>query len=111
VKTAPNGLEALMLLETLKPDAIICDMMMPELGGLELVKALKSRAETKAYPIIFLTANNDPSSMIVGINVGARYYLTKPYDPQELLWKLKRILDPSAPASGPRARTPDPRND
>ncbi len=107
ITRAKNGLEGLMLLEKARPAAIICDMMMPELGGLDFVKALKARDETRNLPVIFLTANTDPGLMINGINVGARYYLTKPYDPQELLWKLKRVIDPEA--SRGRSRTPDPR--
>jgi CheY-like chemotaxis protein len=107
VTRATNGLEGLMMLEQVQPKAIICDMMMPELGGLEFVRALKARDETRNLPVIFLTANNDPGLMINGINVGARYYITKPYDPQELLWKLKRVIDPNATRG--RNRTPDPR--
>src|SRR4051812_116462 len=71
VTRASNGLEGLMMLEGVKPKAIICDMMMPELGGLEFVRALKARDETRNLPVIFLTANNDPGLMINGINVGA----------------------------------------
>jgi CheY-like chemotaxis protein len=107
VTVAENGLAALMVLERQKPDLIICDMNMPKLGGLDFVRALKSREETRSLPIIFLTSNNDPGLMIDGINVGARYYLTKPYDPHELLWKIQRVIDPKA--QRPRNRTPDPR--
>jgi len=107
VTSAPNGLDSLMRIEQARPDLVICDMMMPELGGLEFVRALKAREETRSLPVIFLTANSDPGLMIDGINVGARYYITKPYDPHELVWKIKRILDPNASRS--RNRTPDPR--
>lgn len=92
VVTANNGLDGLMVLEKDKPDAIVCDVSMPELDGLEFVKGLKSRDETRHIPVIFVTGNQDPGQMVNGINVGARYYLTKPFDMNELIWKVKRVI-------------------
>lgn len=65
---------------------------MPELDGLQLVRALRARNHTRAIPVIFLTASNDPRQMVDGINVGARFYLTKPFELDELLEKLGRVL-------------------
>ncbi len=94
VTLAENGLDGLMRLETLTPDVIVCDINMPKLNGLEFIKAIKDRQDTRAIPVIFLTSETDPQAMIKGINVGARYFLTKPLDAKELLWKIKRILAP-----------------
>jgi DNA-binding response OmpR family regulator len=60
------------------------------------VRAIKAKNETRKIPVIFLTASNDPRHMVDGINVGARFYLTKPYDLNELIWKIKRALQPGA---------------
>jgi CheY-like chemotaxis protein len=92
VTTAQHGLEALVCLETLKPDVILCDVSMPELDGFEFVDAIKKLDETRKVPIIFITANSDPTSMIKGINLGARFYVTKPFDIDDVLGKIKRVL-------------------
>jgi DNA-binding response OmpR family regulator len=92
VTTADDGLEALMKLESLKPDLIIADMMMPRLDGMTFVKAIKGRGETRQIPVIFLTAKSDPKSMIEGINVGARFYVTKPFQIDDLLGKVQKAL-------------------
>ena len=92
VSIATNGLDGLMQLETALPDVIVCDMAMPELDGLGFVKAIKQKSETKAIPVIFLTASNDARHMVDGINVGARFYLTKPFEVNELVWKINRVL-------------------
>jgi DNA-binding response OmpR family regulator len=92
VTTASDGLDGLMKLEQVKPDLIICDVMMPNLDGIEFVKAVKGHGDTKAIPVIFLTAKTDPRSMIDGINVGARFYVTKPFAIDDLLSKVQRAL-------------------
>jgi len=92
VTVATNGLEGLMQLEQSKPDVIVCDMNMPELDGVGFVRAIKARNDTRKIPVIFLTASHDPRHMVDGINVGARFYLTKPYDLNELIWKINRVL-------------------
>jgi DNA-binding response OmpR family regulator len=92
VKEAENGLEALRALETFQAQLIIADVIMPELDGLTFVKALKNRRETKAIPVIFLTAKSDPLSMIEGINVGAKFYITKPFQIEDVLSKVNKVL-------------------
>jgi DNA-binding response OmpR family regulator len=95
VRIAANGLDGLMQLEKATPDIIICDVNMPELDGMGFVRAIKAKIETRKIPVIFLTASNDPRHMVDGINVGARFYLTKPFELNELLWKINRVLSPS----------------
>jgi CheY-like chemotaxis protein len=92
VAVATNGLEGLVELERSPPDVILCDLHMPELDGISFVRAIKARNETRAIPVIFLTASNDARQMVDGINVGARFYLTKPIEMNELVWKIKRVL-------------------
>jgi DNA-binding response OmpR family regulator len=92
VETAKDGLEGLVKLETLRPDLIISDIMMPQLDGLTFVRAIKARNETKTIPVIFLTAKADPKTMIDGINVGARFYLTKPFGIEDLITKVTKAL-------------------
>jgi DNA-binding response OmpR family regulator len=92
VSLATDGLDGLMKLETLSPDLMICDVMMPNLDGVEFVKAIKGNTSTQKIPVIFLTAKTDPRSMIEGINVGARFYVTKPFQIDDLLSKIRRAL-------------------
>jgi len=92
VTVAKNGLDGLMKLEAGAPDVIVCDMNMPELDGIGFVRAIKAMNETRKIPVIFLTASNDPRHMVDGINVGARFYLTKPFELNELIWKISRVL-------------------
>jgi DNA-binding response OmpR family regulator len=93
VAVAGDGLDGLMKLEQRRPDLIICDVMMPNLDGMEFVKAIKSHDKTQKIPVIFLTAKTDPRSMIDGINVGARFYVTKPFQLDDLLTKIQRALN------------------
>ena len=92
VTVASDGLDGLMKLEQLQPDLMICDVMMPNLDGIEFVRAIKNNQLTQKIPVIFLTAKTDPRSMIEGINVGARFYVTKPFQIDDLLSKIKRAL-------------------
>ncbi len=92
VTIAGDGLDGLMKLEGSKPDLIICDVMMPNLDGMGFVKAIKSHSDTQQIPVIVLTAKTDPRSMIDGINVGARFYVTKPFAIDDLLSKVNRAL-------------------
>ncbi len=92
VTVAKNGLEGLMKLEQGAPDVILCDMNMPELDGIGFVRAIKAMNETRKIPVIFLTASADPRHMVDGINVGARFYLTKPFDMNDLIGKINRVL-------------------
>ena len=90
---ADNGLEALQDIEKIgKPDLIISDIMMPVLDGMSMVDAIKKHRGTENIPVIFLTAKSTPKDVIEGINVGAKYYITKPFKIDELISKIKRIL-------------------
>ncbi|MBV1858801.1 MAG: response regulator [Nannocystaceae bacterium] len=94
VETSEDGLAGLTRLESLRPDLIIVDIMMPRLDGMTFVRAIKAHERTQPIPVIFLTAKNDPKTMIQGINLGARFYVTKPFQIDELLAKVQKALMP-----------------
>jgi DNA-binding response OmpR family regulator len=92
ITQATDGVKGLTALEEIEPDLIICDIMMPRLDGMTFVKAIKRNAGTRSVPVIFLTAKNDPRSVVEGINVGAKYYVTKPFALDELISKIEKAL-------------------
>src|SRR5262249_6575173 len=92
VTIASDGLDGLMKLEQLQPDLMVCDVMMPNLDGIEFVRVIKGNPLTQKIPLIFLTAKTDPRSMIEGINVAPRFYVTKPFQIDDLLNKVRRAL-------------------
>ena len=92
VREAVDGLDGLRTLEGYVPDLIIVDVMMPNLDGITFTRALKNRRETRGIPVIFLTAKSDPHSMIEGINVGAKYYVTKPFQIEDITSKVRKVL-------------------
>ena len=92
ITQATDGVSGLTALEQEAPDLIIADIMMPRLDGMTFVKAIKRNAGTRSVPVIFLTAKNDPRSVVEGINVGAKYYVTKPFALDELLSKIDKAL-------------------
>jgi type IV pilus assembly protein PilB len=89
---ARDGKEALALAVTEKPDMVITDVTMPQMDGFMLTKNLRDRLETAGIPIIILTARSDKDSELKGIDAGADDYITKPYDPEKLLSRVKMLL-------------------
>jgi len=95
VYQASDGLAALQLLRQIPaPDLIVCDVMMPRLDGFAFARRMRESRELARVPLIFLTAKTDTSSIIEGINSGARHYLPKPFKIAELLDRVKKILEP-----------------
>ncbi|MEP0804392.1 MAG: response regulator transcription factor [Chloroflexota bacterium] len=89
VVTAYNGVEALAVAQKEKPDLIILDVMMPEMDGYEFMR--RHRAESNT-PIILLTARVDDEEKVIGLEVGADDYITKPFRPRELMARVKAVL-------------------
>ena len=87
---ASNGLEALAVMATEEIHLILMDVMMPKLDGFQLAKSL--RAKRSATPILMLTAKSEVEDRIYGLNCGADYYLTKPFDTRELLACINALL-------------------
>ncbi|MQG39379.1 MAG: response regulator transcription factor [SAR202 cluster bacterium] len=87
--TANNGKSAINIFEAEKPQAALIDVMMPELDGFEVVKKIRS---VSSIPIILLTARSDETDKIVGLELGADDYVTKPFSPREVVARLKAIM-------------------
>ena len=85
-----DGLAALESVERLRPALMILDIMLPNLDGLEICK--KMRAQDNSIPILMLTARDDDIDKILGLELGADDYLTKPFNPRELVARVKAIL-------------------
>jgi DNA-binding response OmpR family regulator len=93
VAIAGDGEQALKLLRSgAHPDLLITDWMMPRKDGLTLVREMKQDSALKRIPVVLLTAKTGPRDVIAGINSGARHYLTKPFKPDELIAKVKKVL-------------------
>ncbi|MEW6303733.1 MAG: response regulator transcription factor [Verrucomicrobiota bacterium] len=92
VTTAGDGAEALRKARTVAPDLIVLDLMLPEIDGLEVCKLLRRDPATSAIPIIMLTAKAAEIDRILGLELGADDYMTKPFSPRELVLRVKGIL-------------------
>lgn len=89
---ADNGHMALELARTAKPDLIILDLMLPGIDGIEVCRILKGQQYTAGIPIIMLTAKSDEVDKIIGLELGADDYMTKPFSPRELVARVKAVL-------------------
>ena len=91
VVTAYDGKEGLEKVRTEKPDLMVLDVMMPYMDGFEVLKALRRDADTAELPVIMLTAKAQDRDVFEGYTYGADMYLTKPFNPRELISFVKRI--------------------
>ncbi|HIE65703.1 MAG: response regulator transcription factor [Nitrospira sp.] len=89
---ASNGSEALKEIAAQAISLVILDVMMPGVGGLDVCRQLRSRAETASLPVILLTARADESDKVIGLELGADDYVTKPFSPRELMARVKALL-------------------
>lgn len=87
-----HGAQAFKRASRYEPDLIILDLMLPGVDGLEICRSLKADNRTKSIPVLMLTAKTDEIDRIVGFEVGAEDYLSKPFSPRELLLRVKVIL-------------------
>ena len=92
VKSSQDGIKGYQLIKQEKPDLAILDLMLPELDGLEICKRLRMNPKTSMLPIIMLTAKGEESDKIVGLELGADDYVTKPFSPKELVARVKALL-------------------
>ncbi len=90
VEAVGDGLAALQAVERLRPALMVLDLMLPELDGLEVCRRL--RAKNNPIPILMLTARDDDIDKILGLELGADDYLTKPFNPRELAARVKAVL-------------------
>ncbi len=89
---AEDGLKALTKAREMQPALIVLDLMLPEMSGLEVCKVLKKDPATAQIPIIMLTAKAEEVDRIVGLELGADDYLTKPFSPRELVLRVKSVM-------------------
>ena len=89
VRTAGDGQEALFVAREMKPDLILLDIMMPEMDGYDFIRAYRKERET---PIILLTARLDETDKVVGLELGADDYVTKPFNMRELVARIRAVL-------------------
>ncbi len=92
ILSARNGEDALDLVIKQHPDLVILDLMLPGMDGLEVCKNLKGDVKTAFTPVIMLTAKSQESDKIVGLELGADDYMTKPFSPRELIARIKAVL-------------------
>ncbi len=92
VLTAGDGTEALKVARAGLPSLIVLDLMLPELDGLEVCRMLRRDPATSAIPIIMLTAKAAEIDRVLGLELGADDYITKPFSPRELVLRIKKLL-------------------
>jgi two-component system alkaline phosphatase synthesis response regulator PhoP len=94
VRTVGTGKEALAQVEAERPDLIVLDLMLPDVDGIEVCQRIRQSSEV---PILMLTARDEDVDKIIGLEVGADDYMTKPFNPRELVARVKSILRRSTP--------------
>ena len=92
VLTAENGAQALELARSKKPDLIILDLMLPDMGGFDICRILRNDSSTARIPIIMATAKTSDSDIVSGLELGADDYITKPFSPKVLVARVKSVL-------------------
>ncbi len=92
VTTATTGQEALDALKGQRPDAVVLDLMLPDFSGTEVCRRIRSNAEMATLPILMLTARSEELDRVVGFELGADDYVTKPFSPRELTLRVKAVL-------------------
>ncbi|MFC9327036.1 response regulator transcription factor [Kitasatospora sp. NPDC057015] len=102
VDRAADGLEALAVAAATRPDLVVLDLMLPGLDGLEVCRRLRAGAGGTRLPVVMLTARGDESDRILGLELGADDYVTKPFSPRELVLRVQSVLRRSA-RPGPAA--------
>ena len=92
VKEAVDGEQAIEQLGEENFDLLICDILMPKKNGWEVIKEVKSNPKTKNIPVIVLTSKNEDSDMFKGYDLGANYFMTKPFSKAQLLYGLQLMF-------------------
>ncbi len=92
ISVSTDGEDALRRVKQEKYDLIILDLMLPGIQGMELCRILKSSEDTSFVPIIMLTAKNEEFDKVLGLEMGADDYITKPFSPRELIARVKAVL-------------------
>ena len=105
VSHAPSGLAGLDLLRERPADLVILDLMLPDIDGLEVCRRIRALSGPEARtPILMLTAKGDPMDRIIGLELGADDYLPKPFEPRELLARIRAVLRRHQSGAAPEAQ-------
>ncbi|MCP5323924.1 MAG: phosphate regulon transcriptional regulator PhoB [Rhodobacteraceae bacterium] len=99
VRIARDGEEAMTMISEEMPDIVVLDWMMPNVSGIEVCRRLRARSETKAVPIIMLSARSEEFDRVRGLETGADDYVVKPYSVMELMARIRTQLRRSRPAT------------
>jgi DNA-binding response OmpR family regulator len=91
VRVASNGADALRQIKETKPDVVLLDIMVPQLNGWEICRRLKQDRETKAIPVIMVTGRVEEGDKVLGFELGADDYVTKPFSPRELVARVRAV--------------------
>ncbi len=97
VTAVGDGLTGLAQLKKSPPDLLLLDLMLPKLSGLEICKEVRRNQDLNRLPILMLTARGDEADRVVGLEVGADDYVTKPFSPRELVARVKALLRRAEP--------------
>jgi DNA-binding response OmpR family regulator len=97
----PSGRDAIAAINARLPDLLVLDLMLPQVDGLEICRSVRAGERTAALPIIMLTARAEESDRIVGLELGADDYLTKPFSPNELVARVRALLRRAERSSWP----------
>jgi len=109
IGTAANGTDALVKTRSISPDLIILDLMLPGLNGFDVCESLRRDPATASVPIIMLTGLCSQFGRFAGLESGANDFLLKPFDPEQLVLKVERLLNQVyASSNAPTKPTPDP---
>lgn len=92
VTTSKSGQEGLDQIREERPDIVLLDLMLPDLDGLEVCRKIRDDDELREIPVIMVTAKDTESEVVLGLGVGADDYVTKPFNPQELVARVKAVL-------------------
>src|SRR5205807_4269009 len=95
---AATGTEAVRQAHEARPDLVLLDIMVPQLNGWEICRRLKQDAETRAIPVIMVTGRVEEGDKVLGFEVGADDYVTKPFSPRELIARVRAVLRRGRPA-------------
>jgi two-component system, OmpR family, alkaline phosphatase synthesis response regulator PhoP len=100
-----SGRDALAAIRSRPPDLVVLDLMLPHVDGLEICRTVRANERTAAIPIIVLTARAEESDRIVGLELGADDYVSKPFSPSELVARVRALLRRAQRAGSPADRT------
>ncbi|MCX7626045.1 MAG: response regulator transcription factor, partial [Candidatus Sumerlaeaceae bacterium] len=88
-----EGRRALQLLEKTLPAAVVLDLMLPDIDGIEVLRRIRQNPHTKLLPVLILTARGEEADRVLGLELGADDYLAKPFSPRELLLRLQKLVE------------------